>query len=444
MNNLSQESLNNRPVHFIGCGGAGMAPLAMILGQMGGIVSGSDLEENEKTLQLRQHGINVTIGHSITSLPQEDNTLIVYSSAVSECNPELKGARKRNLECIRRGEMLARIAANYRRTVSISGSHGKTTITAMLVHILKTRGLNVGYMIGGAVKDIESAAAGDGDIFVTEVDESDGTHTLMNSHLALIPNVEDDHCWSVGGSEQLMQNFKTYAARAPKIIFIKSPVTVNLFDDHPDKVIMVREDILNETYFEYFDKYLFNTWGDYQLLNAAMAIEAAVELNIPFEDAMRALVSFKGVDRRMMEHFANAKLCVVEDYAHHPTELRASLSALRKRFPERHLTVVFQPHRYARLERYLEEFTEILREMTDSVIILPVFAAWSEKSAINSQTLAYDIGPKAKYAEMSWEKLAELSLKNCKVPAILAIVGAGDLNKVIPEILKILSSRQKQ
>ncbi len=442
MSNKSDfEFLKKRPVHFIGCGGAGMAPLALILNEMGVAVSGSDLEANGKTEQLRQRGVAVTIGHSITSLPPQDDALVVYSSAISDSNPELKGARKRSLECIRRGEMLARIAASYRRTVSVSGSHGKTTITTMLVHILKTQGLNIGYMIGGVAHGMESSAAGDGDIFVTEVDESDGTHTLMDSHLAIIPNVEDDHCWSVGGAEQLMKNFKTYAARAPKVIFIKNETTVELFHDHPDKVIMAQEDILNQNYFEYFDKYLFNTWGDYQLLNAALAIEAAVELNVSFEDAMRAMITFPGVDRRMTEHFKNAKICLIEDYAHHPTELRASLSALRKRFPERHLTVVFQPHRYARLERYLEEFAEILRDLPEQVIVLPVFAAWTEKSAVNAQTLAYEIGIKAKYAEMGWEKLAEFALHNCKVPAVLAVVGAGDLNKVIPEILSRLRPR---
>ncbi|MDD3118777.1 MAG: Mur ligase domain-containing protein [Victivallales bacterium] len=438
MSNKSRpDCLAGRPVHFIGCGGVGMAPLAMILKERGVRVSGSDLEANHKVELLRQHGISVTIGHSGSSLPEAGNALVVYSSAVGPGNPELRAAQRRNLECLRRGELLARLAGGYRRTVSVSGSHGKTTITSMLVHILKRQHLDIGYLIGGEVRGMDSFAAGDGDIFVTEVDESDGTHVAMDSHLAVIPNVDDDHCWSVGGVEQLIRNFKTYAWRSPKIIFLDSRTTREIFRDHPDKIVLEREDILNEKYFEFFDAKLFHSWGDYQLLNAGMAIEAAVELGVSFENSMQALIDYPGVERRMTEHYHNSKICLIEDYAHHPTEVRSSLAALRKRFPDRALTVIFQPHRYARLQRYLNDFVSILRE-PDAVIVVPVFAAWSEKSEVNARDLAYCIGGKARYAELPWDKLADLALKSCRVPVVLAVIGAGDVNKVIPELLNRL------
>ena len=435
------DNLRKQPVHCIGCGGAGMAPLALILASRGCLITGSDLNANDKTTQLERHGIAVTIGHSSSNLPADgSNAVIVYSSAVKDSNPELVAARKKGFECICRGEMLARLASTYHRTVSVSGSHGKTSVTAMLAHIFRSSGRNVGYLIGGKALGMPSWSAGDGDIFITEVDESDGSHTLIDSHLGIITNVEDDHCWNVGGVEQLMTNFKNFAARAPKIIYIVDDNTNSLFGTHPDRVELHREDILTPDYFDESDTPLFQSWGDYQLLNAALAVEAAAELGMKYGDAIRALGSFPGVARRMTEHFRSAHLCLFEDYAHHPTELKASLSTLHKRFPERQLCVIFQPHRYARLERYLEEFADILRTYADVTLITPVFAAWSEKKAITSEMLATEVGAKAKYTELSWDKLAPAVLRVCKPPALIAVIGAGDIDGLIPELLKNLKS----
>jgi len=432
------DKIKYMPIHFIGCGGAGMAPLALILAAHGCRVTGSDLEANDKTAELQAHGVGVCIGHSILNMPPDNvNTLVVYSSAVKDSNPELAAARKRNWECLRRGEMLARLAGSYRRTVSISGSHGKTSVTAMLVHILRAHNCKVGYMIGGKAENIPAWSEGDGDIFVTEVDESDGSHTLIDSHIGVITNVEDDHCWSVGGVEQLMENFKTFAARAPKIIYVADATTRELFGHHPDRVVLTTEDILTPGYFEEFDQNLFKIWGDYQLINAALAVEAAAELGIEYGSAMRSLRNYAGVARRMTEHMMTADYCLIEDYAHHPTELKASLSTLRKRFPERRLCIVFQPHRYARLERYLEEFAEIIRTHADIAFITPVFAAWSEKRAISSEALAEDIGgAKARFIDRSWSEMAHIVVRAAKPPSVIAVIGAGDINALIPEIIR--------
>jgi len=431
------EKIKNRPVHFIGCGGVGMAPLALILHKQGCRVTGSDLEASEKTVELEKNGIGFSIGHSTLNMPPDgQDAVVVYSSAVKDSNPELTAARKRGWECLRRGEMLARLTSSYRRTISISGSHGKTTVTTMLVHILLAHHLDIGYMIGGKALGMPAWSAGDGDVFVTEVDESDGSHTLIDSHIGIITNVEDDHCWSVGGVSQLMNNFKTFAARAPKIIYVADATTSTLFHDHPDRIELQRNDILTPGYFEEFDPQLYRTWGDYQLINAALAVEAAAELGIEYGSALRSLRSYAGVARRMTEHLMSADYCLIEDYAHHPTEVKASLSTLKKRFPERQLCVVFQPHRYARLERYLEEFADILRTYADVVLITPVFAAWSEKKAITSEMLAEEVGGKARYLDFPWARMAQAVLRVAKKPAVIAVIGAGDITNLVPELKK--------
>lgn len=439
MRKLEFNTLKNCRYHLIGCGGAGMAPLGMIMRELGSAVSGSDLVGNSKTMELCQAGADVHIGHSSLNLPGEP-AVVVRSSAVKDSNPELAAARKRGWECISRGEMLARLASTYDRTVSISGSHGKTTVATMLAHIMRSRNVDAGYMIGGKPVGMPAQRAGDGDIFICEVDESDGSHTLIDSHLGIITNVDDDHCWSVGGEERLMANFKTYAAKAPKIIYTDSPRARNVFHDNPDKVVIKPDEVLSVGYFEGLDSGLFNSWGDYQLINAALAVEAAVELGVTFEDAVEALNTFGGVDRRMTEHYSSQEFTLIEDYAHHPEEVRAALNALRKRFPGRELCVLFQPHRQARLERYLEEFAETLA-IADKVMIVPVFAAWTDVGTITPQSLADDIGPRGKFLDSNdWKRIAPYALKQCGRPGVLVVLGAGDIDAVVPEMLKSLKA----
>ena len=207
-----------RKLHFIGIGGAGMAPLAAIMLQRGAAVSGSDRERNAKTDRLAAAGATIHIGHRAEQLPP-DAELVVYSSAVASDNPERREALRRGIPELRRGEFLARLAASYRRTAAVSGSHGKTSVTAMLVHILTRCGRRPGFLIGAAMQDGSPGAdAGRGDdLFITEVDESDGTHTLIHPELGIVPNVDDDHSWSVGGEEALHRNFRTFAENCRRL-----------------------------------------------------------------------------------------------------------------------------------------------------------------------------------------------------------------------------------
>ena len=419
----------NNKIHFIGCGGAGMAPLANIMLQKGYQVSGSDLQANAKTIALTKAGATIFTGHDAANIPLDDNTLVVYSSAINNDNPELSQAIKCGLRCLRRGAMLAELAAGYRRSVAIGGSHGKTTVTAMLTHIMRSCSVDCGFMIGGKVNGWDKdSAAGNGDIFITEVDESDGTIALMSPWLGLITNIEDDHSWSVGGREVLMANFRRFAGQSKHLIRFADDETAELLQ-RPANGLVIESMIALQEY------QLPSEWGEYQCLNGIIAINAAIYLGIRADDALNALFSFPGVARRMVNWLESEKLTVIEDYAHHPTEVAVVLKSLRSRFPEHHLRVVFQPHRYARLERYIDEFAQELA-IADSILATPVFAAWTETGQVDSTDLVQLIGDKACCISGSWSQMAEIAKEySGSKPLLIAVLGAGDIEKIIPNLI---------
>ena len=394
-----------------------MAPLAAIALESGCRVTGSDREWNAKCAELEALGAAISAGHCADAMPEETE-LAVYSSAVPAENPERQKALALGVPQLRRGEFLAVLTRNYPKLIAVSGSHGKTSITSMLVWIFRKCGRNPGWLIGGNVDGIPSGNAGDGEFFLTEADESDATHTLLHPWLGVVPNADDDHAWSVGGTEAVQQNFRRFAMQSQHLLCRFDRVPDGIFDGHSDGFApqMISPDLLPG-------------WFGFYRENAAIAIRAAEFAGISPADAVAALADFPGAMRRMTVHFSESDLIVIEDYAHHPTEVRASVSYLRERFPQQHLRILFQPHRFARLQKYLPELAEALAA-ADSVVIAPVFAAWSESGPVNGADLASAIGEKACYSDGSWQEIAEILLQTPRKPAVLAVIGAGDLNQV--------------
>ena len=410
-----------KKLYFAGIGGAGMAPLAAIALERGIRVVGSDRELNAKTAALAASGAVVFAGHRAEQLPV-DAEWLVYSSAVPPDNPERQRARALGIPEIRRGEFLGLLTRHYPRTVAVSGSHGKTSITALLVHILRRCGRNPGYLIGGAVPGLPSGCAGDGDIFVTEADESDGTHTALHPWLGVVPNADGDHAWSVGGEAALRENFHRFARQCGQLLYFTDGVPAGWFAGHPAAT----------AYMASAADAAFPGLIGFQRRNAFLAVEAAVRLGVERSAALAAAAGFPGVARRMTVHRSGAALTVVEDYAHHPTEVRASLEFLRAKYPGWHLRVLFQPHRYARLQKYLEPLAAALRQ-ADSVMVAPVFAAWSETGPVGGAELAARIGATAVYREGTWAELAaELLAARPREPLLVAVIGAGDVERVLP------------
>ena len=402
-------------VHFIGCEGAGTKPLRRIFDELGFRTSGSDLTLN---------------GHRAENLPDASgkDLLLIYSSAVTPDNPELLEARRRGAYCILRGEALGLAAALFPCVIAVSGSHGKTSVTAMIVHILKTAGLAPGFLIGGKIRNSElTGSAGAGKIFVCEADESDGTHTAIHSSLAVVTNLEDDHVWNFQSPECLIRNFQQFAQQGKILLAPALPV----FSGHPDRrMIQSPDEIEHDPWFRSF--------AHYAKIDLEIAVEAITVLGLlNREEALAAAASFPGVGRRMEPHGCNEHFTLYEDYAHHPTELAESLASFRKLFPGKGLKVVFQPHRYARLERYFEDFVRVL-QTADEVFITPVFAAWTASGAVDSGKLAERIGCHAVLLSGSWQEMANQVRFGVHNGDLIAVIGAGDVREIIAPLQELL------
>lgn len=411
-------------IHFVGIGGAGMAPLAELLLERGEKVSGSDIEFNAKCAALEKNGAEICIGHQGSNV-DPDVSMLVYTSAAAADNPELLRAKELNIPALRRGEYLAEFAKHYRRTIAVSGTHGKSSISAAIASILTKCGKTPGFMIGAAVAGMNSFANGSGDdLFVTEADESDGTHTALKNFIGVVPNVEDDHAWSLGGKEILEQNFRTFAANSEILLYYASPLCDRLFADHPHAVrlpAMPAE---------------FAGLHGFQAANACLAVQAALLAGCDENEATAAAADYPQVKRRMTVHFSNGKYTLIEDYAHHPTEVEKSIELLRLNYPAKPLLVVFQPHRYARLERYFDDFVRVLPS-ADMVAVVPVFAAWCESGKVGGRELARAV--KGEYIESSWEDSAEKVFQMLLADGgVIAVLGAGDVEKIISPLVQLL------
>ncbi len=435
MKNLEKIPIDS-PLHFIGVGGAGMSPMAIIMREKGYTVSGSDLAETKNISLLKEKNVKVFCGeHNASHLPSQDNAIVVASSAISAKNPELSAATKRALKIFSRGEFLAKIADSYKQVIAVGGSHGKTTITAMITYCLKNMGFSPGFMIGGKVNDWEySGAAGDGSIFVTESDESDGTNKFMNATIAIVSNLDDDHVWNFAGEEELFANFAKFAVNSKTLIYGKSELADKIFALHKNKKGLDFSDT-NSMPVE------FSKLAAFQKFNALLAAHAVSSLTgIALQKTILAIKDFPGVARRHSIRFKNENFTLIEDYAHHPTELSALIDSLVKMKTNDNIHIVFQPHRYARLKKYFDRFVCELRRV-DKVTVLPVFSAWCSNDKINSRKLVDELN-KAKgenFAIFADENFAGLSAKLAKGDGrteILAIVGAGDCDKLVEEIVK--------
>ena len=413
-------------IHFTGAGGVGMCGLAHIALDLGYEVTGSDVADSAMLETLRARGVPLCVGHNPSLV--EGAELLVYSSAVPESDPERQEAARRGIRQVRRGDYLSLLALHFPVRVAVSGSHGKTSTSAMLVHILKSCGLKPGYMIGGKVNGWErSAAAGDGSILVSETDESDGSQAGFPATLALVLNIDDDHCWSAGGTRGLERSFLELAFSARQVLAWRAAATERLFGGWR-RCTLLDAPLDGEMPLP----------GWHVRMNGAMAVCAAIMLGIDETHARAALASFPGVARRMSVRYRSddGKQVLLEDYAHHPTELKATLDALREAYPSHRLLVVFQPHRMERVERYGDRFAELLSTVDWCGLVEP-FGAWrTDGYTADIHTIVTKITAPCQCLPNNPEAIAEAILPYWHSPSVLAVIGAGDVNKAIGAILK--------
>lgn len=414
-------------VHFIGIGGIGVSALARMFVHEGKEVSGSDAAESKVTRDLEKEGVKVTIGHHKENVPA-DVDLVVYSPAVPPTNPELRVAEERGVQTLSYPEALGLISQN-RYTIAVSGTHGKTTTTAMLADVLAE--LKPTVIVGSLLnKNQSNFAQGESEYFVVEACEYKRSFLNIHPNILVITNIDADHLDYYKDLADIIGAFGEMAARVPEGGYIIADLS-----DESVRCALGKVHVPVLDYRTHFDPNLpLGVLGAHNRKNAAAALAVAHILGVSEIGACEALKNFSGTWRRSEYKGTTASGAIVlDDYAHHPAEVRAILAAFRERFPDKNLTVVFQPHLFSRTKQFLDEFAVVFADGANRVLVAPIYAARElPDPTVSSQMLAEAIrraGGTAKALD-SFEEIETLLLKTLEADDILITMGAGDVYRI--------------
>lgn len=465
----SFEPANFSRVHFIGIGGAGMSGIALVMHERGFIVSGSDLKQSKYTKTLKEAGVSVFIGHDKKHIDEVSPEVIVISSAIPQSNPELMYAHERGLAIWPRAKALSFLAKDA-CTLAFAGTHGKTTSSSMAATSLDKMGLKPSFLIGGIVDGYDTNGVnGTGDFFVCEADESDGSFLHLDPKVVVVSNIEPDHLDHYGSFDELKATFKKFMASVPDdgaivlnvdqkdVIALakqcKKPIITFGFGDDADVKISLHEKDETKPLQQAFsltiegvsyECFLPVSPGIHNVLNAASVIGACYACNLDLKKATEALSKFSGVRRRFdyVGSFNGAH--IVDDYGHHPTEIKATLKAA-KDLHYNTLHVVFQPHRYTRTQNLADEFTEAFG-YADEVLLLDIYAAGETPiPGVTSKNLARLINEKHPDTHASyipdWQDMIAHVLDHTKPGDLIITMGAGDITLLGPDILEQYARR---
>ena len=387
-------------IHFIGIGGIGMSGLAQIMKTMGFNVQGSDLNKNKNTDNCKKLGIKILIGHSKKNILKA--TIVVKSSAIKKNNIELFHSKKNKIPSYDRIEMLANII-DLKKKIIVTGSHGKTTTTSLVAKIISLARLDPTIINGGVINSLKNNAKfGKGEWAVVEADESDGSFLKVPINYSIVTNIDKEHLDFYKNFNNLMKAFTTFIEKTPPIgkaflclddTYIKKILrklkTKNYltygFDEKANYRIRNPRYATGNTKFDlsikniglknlYIKNISLKLIGKYNILNATAAIALCLNLGLKIKIIKKALKNFSGVQRRLTKVFQKKKVEFYDDYAHHPTEIKSVLEAIRKVAPIRKIITIFQPHRYSRVKDLKSEFTSCFKE-TDQLILCPVYSA---------------------------------------------------------------------
>jgi UDP-N-acetylmuramate--alanine ligase len=448
--------------HFVGVGGIGMSAIARILLARGESVSGSDVSVGPLVEELRREGVRITIGHSARNV--RDAHTVVVSSAIARRNPECLAAARLGIPVLHRGEMLARLLAAH-RGIAVCGTHGKTTTTAMTHAVLRGGGIDAGLVLGGIDVSLgRNAYDGGSAWFLTEADESDGSFALLEPAMAIVTNIENDHLTSDDELPGLARAFAEFLAKLPDdgvaVIGIDNPLAASL-TSHELRARIVTfgldprshvraADLSFEGFGSTFDVIVgdrkmgraeLRVPGTMNVQNALAALAIGNELSVPFASMASALRSFRGVRRRFDILVSNERATIVDDYAHHPTAVRATIAAVR-RYHRGELVVAFQPHRYTRTAFLAREFADALRG-ADRIYLAPVYAASEPAIPGVSERSIGDalaaIGAGVSYVASVGE-LEERLLDEVPIGSLVLMLGAGDITEVAARLANRLAA----
>ena len=444
-------------IHLIGIGGIGMSGIAQLLLQNGILVSGSDLVRSESVRRIEALGIRVFTGHQAENI--EGVELIVYSSAVRPDNPELIAALKHQIPTIPRAEMLAELM-RLKYGIAVAGAHGKTTTTSMIALALMEAGLDPTIVVGGRMDNFggTNARLGGGDFMVVEADESDGSFTKLSPSIAIVTNIDREHMDHYKSMAELKKAFLAFLSKVPfyglavmwgddpYLRTLQSKVTrrKKTYGFAPDCTYRVlsyeadengtRCDILAAGHRE---QLVLQVPGRHNVLNALATLAVSDELSVPREKTLRGLKAFHGVQRRFQSRGKIEDVLFIDDYAHHPSEIRATLAAARERFPAAKIRVVFQPHRYSRVEDLFDQFSTCFTHC-DAVAITDIYAAGELPiEGVEASLLADNIRLHGIRETLHVKKPLEgieAWLRQSGPGDVILTLGAGDLPNVYREI----------
>lgn len=459
---LGRSSMHRRVKHiyFVGIGGIGMSGIAEVLLNLGYKISGSDISKTDITKRLSSLGAKIFYRHDQSNLGNAD--VVVTSTAVSEENPEVVGAHNRNIPVIPRAEMLAELL-KMKISVAVSGSHGKTTTTSMISTILAHGGLDPTMVIGGRLASIESnARLGSGEVIVAEADESDGSFLRLSPYIAVITNIDREHLDHFSGIEEIREAFLQFANLVPfygtAILFLDDEnvkailpgikrkfITYGLSEgaDYQAREISYSSSTTRFSLYykgDLMGNISLNVPGAFNVCNAVAAVVVARELNMEFAAITEGIETFTGVNRRLEMKGEKNGIIVVDDYGHHPTEIKATLKAVKQVWKEKRIIVVFQPHRYTRTRALFDEFLGAFHD-ADVLIITDIYAASEKKiEGVHSVNLCRgirDSGQEGVIYLSGFDEIVTHLQTTARPGDVIITMGAGNIWKVGERFLKL-------
>lgn len=444
-------------IYFVGIGGIGMSALARYFNQIGKKVAGYDKTTTTLTKRLQAEGIAVTSFDDADSVPfpyrDKENTLIVYTPAISDSNSILNYFKEEEFECMKRAEVLGLISKSL-KTIAVAGTHGKTTVSTMIAYLLKEAGVKVNAFLGGISRDFGTNLILDpeAEFMVTEADEYDRSFLQLSPYLSIITSIDADHLDIYADEQDIISTYKSFANKTDLSgTFYSKQSTLDAFgelNDFEKKTYGLNPNAwINSTNLHVENgKMLFDLKvgkqvyanfscglpGIHNVENATAAIAISLELGVKIEQIKVSLAKFNGVKRRFDVHLRNDNVIYIDDYAHHPQEIKALVSSVRELYPEKKITAIFQPHLYSRTQDFGNEFGEELGKV-DDLILLDLYPAREEPiEGIDSRWLAKKVNKEN--VHVCSKGLLMNVLKSKKVEVLLT-VGAGDIDTMVDPII---------
>ncbi|MCP4077722.1 MAG: UDP-N-acetylmuramate--L-alanine ligase [Gammaproteobacteria bacterium] len=452
-------------IHFVGIGGAGMSGIAEVFHNLGYNISGSDINDSQMVKHLSGLGIKIHIGHEANNI--DGTHVVVVSTAIDESNPEIVNARELRIPIVRRAEMLAELM-RFRQGIAVAGTHGKTTTTSLVTAVLVEGGLDPTYVIGGKLNSSgRHAKLGDSDYLVAEADESDASFLYLQPFISIVTNIDQDHLSTYEGDfDRLKHTFVEFLHHLPfyglAVVCIDDNVVREILPqlsrpvltygeskDADVRISNIRADLSRTLYSVNFPDdtsvdIQLNMAGKHNVLNATAALAVGWELEVTKKEMQDSLSQFEGIGRRFQIteqlNFEGKTIRHIDDYGHHPNEIKATVEAIRSAWPDQRLTVVFQPHRFSRTRDLFEDFSSVLSDV-DQLVLLEVYPAGEKyiKDA-DGRALSRSIRNRGSIDPVFVENISDLNAVLSAVVEdqdILLTLGAGSIGAFAVEFLKL-------